>query len=117
MKIVLAIDLGTTGNRVIAFSKEGKIVAKSYYEFPQIFPKPGWVEHNPFDIWNTTKKALKDVISLVGIDNVISIGITNQRETAILWNKKQENLFIMLLSGSAGEQKQYANNYLTIPLL
>jgi len=88
MKVVLAIDLGTTGNRVIAFSKEGKIVAKSYYEFPQIFPKPGWVEHNPFDILNTTKKALKDVISSVGIDNVVSIGITNQRETTILWNKR-----------------------------
>lgn len=86
--VVLAIDLGTTGNRVIAFSKEGKIVAKAYYEFPQIFPKPGWVEHNPFDIWNTTKKALQDVISSVGIDNVVSIGITNQRETTILWNKK-----------------------------
>lgn len=88
MKVVLAIDLGTTGNRVIAFSKEGRIISKSYYEFPQIFPKPGWVEHNPFDIWDTTKKALKDVISSVGIDNVVSIGITNQRETTILWDKE-----------------------------
>lgn len=88
MKVVLAIDLGTTGNRVIAFSKDGKMVAKSYYEFSQIFPKPGWVEHNPSNIWNTAKKALKDVVSLVGIDNVVSIGITNQRETTILWNKK-----------------------------
>lgn len=87
MKVVLAIDLGTTGNRVIAFSKDGKIAAKSYYEFPQIFPKPGWVEHNPLNIWNTAKKALKDVISSVGIDNVVSIGISNQRETTILWNK------------------------------
>ena len=88
MKVVLAVDLGTTGNRVIAFSKEGEIVAKSYYEFPQIFPQPGWVEHNPFDILNTTKKALQDVLSVVGIDNVVSMGITNQRETTIVWNKK-----------------------------
>ncbi|VAX34373.1 Glycerol kinase, partial [hydrothermal vent metagenome] len=88
MKVVLAIDLGTTGNRVIAFSEDGTIVAKSYYEFPQIFPQPGWVEHNPFDILNTTKKALKDVISSVGIDSVVSIGITNQRETTILWDRK-----------------------------
>jgi len=87
LKVVLAIDSGTTGNRVIAFSKQGEIVAKSYYEFPQIFPEPGWVEHNPLDIWNTTKKALSDVILKVGINNVISIGITNQRETTILWNK------------------------------
>lgn len=87
MKVVLAIDLGTTGNRVLAFSKEGKIVAKSYYEFPQIFPKPGWVEHNPIDIWETTYRALKDVIETVGIDNIETIGITNQRETTILWEK------------------------------
>ncbi len=91
MKVVLAIDLGTTGNRVIAFSEDGAIVAKSYYEFPQIFPQPGWVEHNPFDILNTTMKALKDVISLVGIDSIVSIGITNQRETTILWDRKTGN--------------------------
>ena len=87
-KAVLAIDLGTTGNRVIAFSKEGDILAKSYYEFPQIFPKPGWVEHNPMDIWNTTRKALLDVVGSVGAENIEAIGITNQRETTILWDKK-----------------------------
>lgn len=87
-KVVLAIDLGTTGNRVMAFSKKGNIEAKSYYEFPQIFPKPGWVEHNPKDIWNTTRKALLDVVDLVGADNIEAIGITNQRETTILWDKK-----------------------------
>ncbi len=87
-KAVLAIDLGTTGNRVIAFSKEGTILSKSYYEFPQIFPKPGWVEHNPMDIWNTTKKALLDVVDFVGAENIEAIGITNQRETTLLWDKK-----------------------------
>ncbi len=86
-KYVLAIDLGTTGNRVIAFNKKGEIVSKSYYEFPQIFPKPGWVEHNPEDIWQTTRKAFLDVIDEVGVDNIDSIGITNQRETTVLWNK------------------------------
>lgn len=86
-KVVLAIDLGTTGNRVIAFEKEGKIVAKSYYEFSQIFPHPGWVEHDPIEILETTVKALKDVIKAVGSENVVSIGITNQRETTILWDK------------------------------
>lgn len=88
MKTILALDLGTTGNRVIAFSKEGKIVASSYYEFPQIFPKPGWVEHNPMDIYRTTFKALKDVLGAVGVENVVSIGITNQRETTVLWDKR-----------------------------
>ncbi len=88
MKVVLALDLGTTGNRVIAFSKSGEVIAKSYYEFPQIYPRPGWVEHDPFDILNTTIEALKDVLSSVGADNVVSIGITNQRETVVLWDKR-----------------------------
>jgi glycerol kinase len=86
-KVVLALDLGTTGNRAIAFSKKGGIVAKSYYEFTQIFPKPGWVEHDPVELLNTAIKALKDVINIVGAENVDSLGITNQRETTVLWDK------------------------------
>ncbi|NQY74546.1 MAG: glycerol kinase GlpK [Candidatus Margulisbacteria bacterium] len=86
--VIIALDLGTTGNRAIAFSKDGRIQASSYYEFPQIFPEPAWVEHNPMDIWDTTLKALNDVIHKVGIQNVTAIGIANQRETTILWNKK-----------------------------
>ena len=86
-KAVVAIDLGTTGNRVIAFSREGKILSKSYYEFPQIFPQSGWVEHNPFDILNTTLHALRDVVKVIGVNNVTSICMTNQRETTILWDK------------------------------
>ncbi len=85
-RVVLAIDLGTTGNRVIAFSQKGEVVFKSYYEFHQIFPQPGWVEHSPYEILSTTLKALKDVLSFVGAENVVSIGITNQRETTILWD-------------------------------
>ncbi|HDK35498.1 MAG TPA: glycerol kinase, partial [Bacteroidetes bacterium] len=87
MNVILAIDLGTTGNRVIAFSENGTVVSKSYYEFPQIFPQPGWVEHDPFDIWNTVKRALTDVAAAVGPENIAAIGITNQRETTILWDK------------------------------
>lgn len=88
MKVVLALDLGTTGNRVIAFSKDGREVAKAHHEFSQIFPKPGWVEHDPEEIWVTLKKVLDQVISKVGKQNVDSIGITNQRETTVLWDKK-----------------------------
>ncbi len=87
-KVVLAIDLGTTGNRVIAFSKDARVVAKSYYEFTQIFPKPGWVEHNPEEITATAFKALHDVIGVVGAENIACIGITNQRETTILWDRE-----------------------------
>ena len=86
MKVILAVDLGTTGNRVIAFSKRGTPVASSYYEFPQLFPRPGWVEHDPAAIWSTTRQALKDVLAKVGEANVAAIGITNQRETTILWD-------------------------------
>jgi glycerol kinase len=86
-QVILAIDAGTTGNRVVAIDKAGEVVTKSYYEFQQHYPKPGWVEHDPKEIWETTLKALKDVTSEVGVDNVVSIGMTNQRETTILWDK------------------------------
>lgn len=88
MKVVLAFDLGTTGNRVVAYSKNGDMIASSACEFPQIFPRPGWVEHNPFDILNTTFKAAGDVIAKVGIENIECVGITNQRETAVLWDSE-----------------------------
>ena len=89
-KFLIAIDQGTTSTRVILFDTQGNIQFKSQFEFKQYFPKNGWVEHNPNEIWLTTLKALKKVIAeaskLKG--NIISIGITNQRETTILWNKK-----------------------------
>ncbi len=87
-KVILAFDLGTTGNRVMAFTREGAVAAKSYYEFPQIFPQAGWVEHDPQAILETTLKALQDVVAVVGAENIEAIGITNQRETSILWDKK-----------------------------
>ncbi len=87
-KVVVALDLGTTGNRAIAFNKQGEAIAKSYYEFTQIFPKPGWVEHDPVELYATALKALKDVLSAVGAENVVSLGITNQRETTVIWDKK-----------------------------
>ena len=89
-KFIVSIDAGTTSNRAILFDLKGKPVFSSQKEFTQYFPKSGWVEHNPEEIWNTTKKVLKDVITkakkLRG--EVLAIGITNQRETTILWDKK-----------------------------
>ena len=89
-KFIISIDQGTTSSRVILFDTKGNIVFVSQYEFKQYFPKNGWVEHNPNEIWSTTLKALKQVINkakkLKG--NILTIGITNQRETTILWNKK-----------------------------
>ncbi len=89
-KFLVAIDQGTTSTRAILFSISGKPVYISQKEFTQYFPKDGWVEHNPIEIWNTTRKTLTDVITkskkLKG--KILTIGITNQRETTILWDKK-----------------------------
>ena len=89
-KFLVAIDQGTSSTRAILFDTKGNIKFISQFEFKQYFPKNGWVEHNPNEIWLTTLKALRKVIKkssqLKG--NIISIGITNQRETTILWNKK-----------------------------
>ena len=89
-RFIVAIDQGTTSSRAILFNLSGKSIYSSQKEFKQYFPKDGWVEHNPNEIWNTTKKVLIDVINkskrLKG--KILTIGITNQRETTILWNKK-----------------------------
>ncbi len=89
-KFIVSIDQGTTSSRVVLFDIKGNIKFISQYEFKQYFPRNVWVEHNPNEIWSTTLKALKQVIkkakSLKG--NILTIGITNQRETTILWNKK-----------------------------
>jgi len=92
-KFIISIDQGTTSSRVILFDTSGNIIFVSQFEFKQYFPKNGWVEHNPNEIWSTTLKALKQVINkakkLKG--HILTIGITNQRETTILWNKKTGN--------------------------
>ena len=89
-KFIISIDQGTTSSRAILFDLSGKAVYTSQLEFSQYFPKSGWVEHDPEEIWSTTKKTLKEVINkakrLKG--NVLAIGITNQRETTVLWDKK-----------------------------
>ena len=89
-KLILSIDQGTTSSRSILFDLKGRKVFSSQYEFQQIFPKPGWVEHNPEEIWKVTLKTIKESIkkSKKLKAKVISIGITNQRETTILWDKK-----------------------------
>ena len=89
-RFIVAIDQGTTSSRAILFNLFGKPIYSSQKEFKQYFPKDGWVEHNPNEIWSTTKKVLIDVINnskrLKG--KILTIGITNQRETTILWDKK-----------------------------
>ena len=88
-KFIVAIDQGTTSSRAILFDIQGKSLFKSQLEFKQYFPKNGWVEHNPEEIWNKTKKVLMDTInkSKRFKGDILTIGITNQRETTILWDR------------------------------
>ncbi|MFC1559903.1 glycerol kinase GlpK [Candidatus Margulisiibacteriota bacterium] len=89
-KYILAIDQGTTGSTIIIFNKQGQIVSKAYREFPQIYPKPGWVEHDPLKIWQSVKLTIADALRSKKIkgSEIAAIGITNQRETTILWDKR-----------------------------
>ena len=84
---VIAIDAGTTGVRSRAVFVDGRPPVASYREFTQHFPNPGWVEHDPNEIWTAVATTLSEVITEVGVDNVAAIGITNQRETVVAWDR------------------------------
>jgi glycerol kinase len=88
MQYILAIDQGTTSTRSIVFDKLGNIIAVAQAEITQFFPKPGWVEHNPIEIWDTVLSTVKEVAQKVGPQNIAAIGITNQRETTVVWDKR-----------------------------
>jgi len=90
MKYVLALDQGTTSSRSILFDHQGQIEAVAQKEFEQIFPKPGWVEHDPNEIWSSQISTATEALSRAGIeaDQVEAIGITNQRETTIVWDRE-----------------------------
>lgn len=88
MKYILAIDQGTTSTRAILFNESLSPVASVHEEFPQVFPKSGWVEHDPDDLWRTTASTCNAVIEGVDVADIISIGITNQRETTVVWSRE-----------------------------
>ncbi|TFH43424.1 MAG: glycerol kinase GlpK [Chrysiogenales bacterium] len=87
---IIAIDLGTTGNRVYCFDEKGRSISSAYSEFTQHFPKPGWVEHDAMEIWDSVSTLIPRAIAEGGLSSsdALSIGITNQRETALLWNRE-----------------------------
>ena len=89
-KYIMALDQGTTSSRCILFNKEGQICSMAQKEFAQSYPKPGWVEHNPMEIWSSQLAVAIEAMAMVGAkpDEIDSIGITNQRETTIIWDKK-----------------------------
>ncbi len=88
-KYIMALDAGTTSNRAILFNEQGQICSIAQKEFTQIFPKPGWVEHNASEIWSTQLGVCVEAMSKIGAtyDQIAAIGITNQRETVVVWDK------------------------------
>jgi glycerol kinase (EC 2.7.1.30) len=91
-KFILALDQGTTSSRAIVFDHDGKICSVAQKEFPQYFPQPGWVEHNPHEIWSSQASVIAEAISAIDITglDIAGIGITNQRETTIVWDVETE---------------------------
>ena len=86
---ILSIDQGTTGSTILLIDTEGKIVGKEYSEFTQHYPKPGWVEHDATEIWEVTRQIMADLVSFHNARNqIIAIGITNQRETTVIWDRR-----------------------------
>ncbi|MDR0512033.1 MAG: glycerol kinase, partial [Treponema sp.] len=88
-KYLVAIDQGTTSSRSIVFDKQGNIIQVAQKEFTQIFPKPGWVEHDPMEIYSTQLGVLAEANARAGVSarGIAAIGITNQRETTVVWDK------------------------------
>jgi glycerol kinase len=86
---IMSIDQGTTGSRVILFNHDGEIHSMAYRGLRQIYPKPGWVEHDPMEIWNSVRECMDEALMTGGVTpkEILGIGITNQRESTILWER------------------------------
>jgi glycerol kinase len=87
MRHVIAIDQGTTGSTVLVLDESLQVRGRGYQEFRQIYPQPGWVEHDPEDIWRSVVAALGQALRDIEPSSIAAIGITNQRETTIVWDR------------------------------
>ena len=89
MKYIMALDQGTTSSRCILFDHSGRVCAVTNREFRQIFPKPGWVEHDALEIWDTTLEVARAAMAKLHVEaaDIAAIGITNQRETTVIWDR------------------------------
>ena len=90
MTYLLALDQGTSSSRSMVFDREGRVVAMAQREVPQIYPKPGWVEHDPLELWTTQLETAREVLRKTGLSagDIQGVGITNQRETTVVWNRR-----------------------------
>ncbi len=88
-KAVLAVDAGTTGITALVVDRDANVLGRGYSEFRQFYPQPGWVEHDPEEIWQTTCRVIESSLQQAGLaaHHLAAIGITNQRETTVLWNR------------------------------
>jgi glycerol kinase len=88
-KYAVALDQGTTSSRAMVFNHEGQVEAVSQKEHEQIYPKPGWVEHDPKEIWDRCQEVIDEAVEKAGAskDDIAALGITNQRETAVVWDR------------------------------
>jgi glycerol kinase len=86
--VILALDQGTTSSRAMAIALDGQVVASAQEEFPQIFPQSGWVEHDPEAIWRTQRRTAEQALERLGGRKIAAIGVTNQRETVVVWDRK-----------------------------
>lgn len=111
-KFIVAIDQGTTSTRCIIFDHSGNILASSQREHTQFFPKPGWVEHDPLEIWQKTQAVIRDVISSEKITKgeISAIGVTNQRETTVIWDRKTGQPFYNAVVWQDTRTKEICDN-------
>ena len=113
-KYIVAFDQGTTSSRAIVLDHDANVVSIAQKEFTQIYPQPGWVEHDPMEIWATQSAVWVEALAQAGIksEQVAAIGITNQRETTVVWDKKRASRFTMRLFGKVDKRLRYAINYI-----
>jgi glycerol kinase len=88
MRHILALDQGTTGSRAVLYNRRGRAVASAYEEFPQYFPRPGWVEQDPEEIWLSVRRTIQKALARVPGSSILAIGIANQRETTVIWDRE-----------------------------
>ena len=90
---ILVVDQGTTSTRAIVFDERAAPVASARKGFRQIYPHPGWIEHDPADLWETTRETMREVLASTALrqDDVAAIGMTNQRETTLVWSRATAN--------------------------
>ncbi len=113
MSYILAIDQGTSSTRAMIYSTEGQVVASSQYSLKQYYPQPGWVEHDPEEIWQKTLTTIRDVVGQVNKEKIIACGLTNQRETTVIWNKKTGVCLAPAIVWQDRRTANYCNRFLS----